>query len=268
MASELDINGDDDLLQLLSAADPVDVSVLVDFLTDSGAGRLAMASEVSAALKSAKAKGRFNEGVLRLLIRELQHFGGNSVVNLFRRNGVPYAEIVADVLVHLGGTADKTESVACMEIKVLDILLTEAWTKMSAEEQASFARSFEGPVGKLAGSYAGLLAAVRRGGASSIASVLMSTGAVGQLLAVPSAAAVGMAATRFASSLLGPIGIALTGAAGAQSLAGEAYRITVPCVIQIACIRQNNPVFKCSSCQTAYIRSAKFCSDCGAGLAP
>jgi len=269
MASELDINGDEDLLRLLSAADPTDVGLLVDLLTDSGKGRLAMASEVSAALDSAKAKGRFSEGVLLLLIRELQHYGGNSVVNLFRRNGVPYAEIVADVLAHLGGTADKNESVGSLETKVLDILLTEAWSKMSTDEQADFARRFEGPAGVIAGSYAGLLAAIRRGGASSIKSMLMFTGPLGQILTRgPTAAATGIAASRIASLVLGPASLfALTGAAGAQTLAGEAYRITVPCVVQIACIRQKKLPSNCPSCQTAYSRTAKFCGHCGTDLA-
>ncbi len=269
MASELDINGDEDLLHLLSAADPADVSVLVDLLTDTGKGRLAMASEVSGALESAKAKGRFSEGVLRLLIRELQHYGGNSVVNLFRRNGVPYGEIVSDVLAHLGGTAEKNESVESLETKVLDILLTEAWSKMSAEEQANFARRFEGPAGVIAGSYAGLLAAIRRGGASSIKAMLMSTGPLGQLLTRgPTAVAAGFTASRIASLMLGPVSVAaLAGAAGGQTLAGEAYRITVPCVVQIACIRQKKLPSNCPSCQTAYTRTAKFCGHCGTDLA-
>ncbi|WP_312602678.1 ubiquinol-cytochrome C chaperone family protein [Pseudomonas luteola] len=267
MASELDINGDDDLLHLLCAADPADVSILVDFLTDSGKGRLAMASEVSTALQSAKIKGRFSEGVLLLLIRELQHFGGNSVVNLFRRNGVPYVEIVADVLAYLGGVADKNESVASLETKVLNILLSEAWENMSAEEQANFARGFEGPAGLLAGSYAGLLAAIRQGGASSIKAVLMSSGPLGQLVTKgTTAVTAGFIVSRFASLMLGPVGLALTGAAGAKSLAGEAYRVTIPCVVQIACIRQKKTAFHCPSCQTVYAHTARFCSGCGTSL--
>lgn len=62
MESEIDINGDSDLLQMLIDADPVDVIVLVDFLTDSGKGRLAMASEVREALESAKKKNKFSRG--------------------------------------------------------------------------------------------------------------------------------------------------------------------------------------------------------------
>lgn len=36
MESEIDINGDTELVQLLTDADPADVSVLIDFLADSG----------------------------------------------------------------------------------------------------------------------------------------------------------------------------------------------------------------------------------------
>ncbi|MCS3514336.1 ubiquinol-cytochrome C chaperone family protein [Pseudomonas grimontii] len=268
MESEIDINGDSDLLQMLIDADPVDVIVLVDFLTDSGKGRLAMASEVREALESAKKKNKFSRGVLLLLIRELQHFGGNSFVNLFRRNGVPYAEIVADVLSHVGGTGGKNEPVASMELKVLEKLLSDAWEKMSAQEQADFSKGFQNETGPLGVSYAAIQAAIRRGGPAAIQAALLATGAFARL-AMGGVLATGtsLIAGRAAGLAFGPIGVALSGIAGAHTLTSQAYRVTVPCVVQIAYIRQKSALVTCPSCEVPTPKTSKFCSECGAGLA-
>lgn len=268
MESEIDINGDSELLQLLSDADPVDVIVLVDFLTDSGKGRLAMASEVREALESAKKKSKFSRGVLLLLIREFQHFGGNSFVNLFRRNGVPYAEIVADVLSHVGGTVGKNEPVASLELKVLEKLLSDAWEKMSPQEQADFSKGFQTETGPLGVSYAAIQAAIRRGGPAAIQAALLATGAFARL-AMGGAIAAGssLIAGRAAGLAFGPVGVALSGIAGAHTLTSQAYRVTVPCVVQIAYIRQKNELVICASCEAGNTQASKYCSECGAALA-
>lgn len=267
MESEIDINGDTELLQLLSDADPADVSVLVDFLTDSGKGRLSMASEVRAALESAKRKSKFSRGVLLLLIRELQHYGGNSIVNLFRRNGVPYAEIVADVLSHVGGTSSKDEPVASLELKVLEKLLSQAWEKMSPQEQADFSKGFQNDTGVLGVSYAAIQAAIRRGGPAAVQAALLANNAFARLaMGGALAAGANIIAGRAAGLAFGPVGAALTGIAGAHTLASQAYRVTVPCVVQIAYIRQKNAQVTCPACHAGSVRGTKFCSECGTAL--
>ncbi|WP_040107146.1 MULTISPECIES: ubiquinol-cytochrome C chaperone family protein [Azotobacter] len=232
------INGDKDLLALLKGADPADLGVLVDFLTDSGKGRLAMASDVRKALEHAKRQNKYSHDELLLLIRELQHFGGNSVANLVRRTGVPYAEIVRDVLKYVGGKIDN-ESVEMLELKILEKLVAKAWEKMSERERAEFARNFHAAHGPLDLGLAAVLAAVRAGGLNAAKAALMAVGSVATLLA-EGAFSVGASAVagRAAGLALGPIGALVAGAAGVQMLAKEAYRVTVPCVAQIAYIRQ------------------------------
>lgn len=265
MESEIDINGDTELLQLLSHADPVDLGVLVDFLTDSGKGRLAMASEVREALESAKVKGKFFSGVLLLLIRELQHFGGNSFVNLFRRNGVTYSEIADDVLSHVGGTGSKNESVESLELKVLETLLSDAWDKMSPEERADFSDGFQFEAGSAEEPYAAIQAAVRRGGVSAMRAAALLTGSSDRFaMRGAFVTGAGLGVGRIAGLALG---VAASGVAAAHTLASQAYRITVPCVVQIAYIRQKSALVICPACDACHAQISKFCSECGAALA-
>jgi hypothetical protein len=99
--SEIDIQGDDALVQLLLNADKGDIDLLIDYVTNTGKLGFSMSDSVKNVLQDAKRQDIPDEETLRLLVRELQHFGGNTFVNLFRRNGVNYSEIVDDVASHL-----------------------------------------------------------------------------------------------------------------------------------------------------------------------
>ncbi len=205
--------------------------------------------------------------LLLLLIRELQHYGGNSIVNLFRRNGVPYAEIAADVLDHVGGTAGKNEPVASLELKVLEKLLSEAWEKMSPQDQADFSRGFQRETGVAGVPYAAIQAAIRRGGPAAMQAALLASGAFTRLaMGGALVAGANIVAGRAAGLAFGPVGLALTGIAGAHTLASQAYRVTVPCVVQIAYIRQKSTLVTCPACDAGSTRGTRFCGECGAAL--
>lgn len=267
MAETIDTLGDKDLLAALSAAEAEDLIVLADHITDAGKGRLALASEVKAALLDAKSRRKFSSGALQLLVREVQHFGGNSVTNLFRRNGVPYAEVVRDVLEHLGGKAGADETAQSMELKVLEQLVSSAWDKMDAAQRAELVKSLGSGAGDA--SQSAVLAAVRRGGPVALqAALLVSSAFVQMSLGMAGIAGTGatLVGGRAVGAFLGPIGIALSGVWGAYSLTRQAYRVTVPCVVQIAYIRQKQAVKVCPSCEMGNLQSAKFCSECGTGL--
>lgn len=79
-----------------------------------------------------------DEETLRLLVRELQHFGGNTFVNLFRRNGVSYSEIVADVASHLKMKVPAAASVEEKEALIIDCVFTSSWKKCRMMSAAKF----------------------------------------------------------------------------------------------------------------------------------
>lgn len=233
------INGDKELLDLLQRAESADIGALVDFLTDSGNGRLAMASDVLKMLVTAKQKGKYSRDTLLLLIRELQLFGGNSVANVVRRTGVPYAEIARDVAKYVGAAVTGKEATEVLELKVVEKLVAKLWETMTESERADLARKVHSDNGAVDLGLAGVLAVIRSGGIGAAKAGLMGVAGIGRLLA-EGAFSAGAAAVsgRVATALLGVVGIAIAGAAGVHLAAKEAYRVTLPCVAQIAYIRQ------------------------------
>lgn len=249
MDIKIDIQGDDDLLQLLFDAEVEDLSVLVDHLTDTGKGRLSLSKEVCEVLHDARQRQKFSRDVLCLLIREIQHFGGNTMRNLLRRNGVPYAEIVRDVLEHVGGVSSKTEAVESMELKILETLVAKIWGEMSAAQQAEFARKFGSVEQANAGAFVAIQAAIRHGGPSAVHAASLISGTFFRV-----------------SPFLHIAALPFNALLGFYGLASPAYRVTLPCVVLIAYIRQKKALTTCLSCGEGNLRSAKFCSECGVRL--
>jgi hypothetical protein len=76
-------------------------------------------------------------------------------------------------------------------------------------------------------------------------------------------------ASRALGAVLGPIGWAVTGLWTLADLSAPAYRVTVPCVVQVAYIRQKllmQMTHATCSCGAHVVRSAKFCPECGSAM--
>ena len=68
------------------------------------------------------------------------------------------------------------------------------------------------------------------------------------------------------SVFAGPIGWAITAIWAAFDMASPAYRVTVPCVVQVAYMRQKMKAAqapKCDKCGTPIGKGIKYCSECG-----
>ncbi|EPG9480515.1 YaaW family protein, partial [Klebsiella pneumoniae] len=72
--SEIDIQGDDALVQLLLNADKGDIDLLIDYVTNTGKLGFSMSDSVKNVLQDAKRQDIPDDETLRLLVRELQHF--------------------------------------------------------------------------------------------------------------------------------------------------------------------------------------------------
>lgn len=226
--SEIDIQGDEALVQLLLKADKGDIDLLIDYVTNTGKFGFSMSDSVKAVLQDAKHQDIPDEETLRLLVRELQHFGGNTFVNLFRRNGVSYSEIVDDVASHLKMKVQAAASVEEKEALIIDCVFTSSWKKMSDDERRQILRgmgisasvSLDIPVWQKAALVANGLAQTTAG---KVLPLIAGLG-IGRVLGV----------------LTGPIGLAITGLYTAYDISNPAFRVTLPCVVQIAWIRLKN----------------------------
>lgn len=262
------LTSDRDLIDIVSSASEDDLGVLADFITDNNSGRIALDSEIRGQLDMFKRNGRLQANSV-LIVKEIQEFGGNSIANFFRGNGVPYREIVEDVAEHMKVSFEKAESVEDLETKILLAVALKSMEKMSPDEQKEFIGKVSG--GKVAGmgpaAIAALQAAVLAGGFGSYVLAVTVANAVAKQLVGRGLAIAGNAALmRGIGVFAGPIGWAITAIWAAFDLASPAYRVTVPCVIQVAYMRQKNRLDympHCKSCNEPLFPGQRFCSECG-----
>jgi hypothetical protein len=64
----------------------------------------------------------------------------------------------------------------------------------------------------------------------------------------------------------GPVGWAATILWTLVDIAGPAYRVTIPCILHVAYIRQKSLVIACPSCGEINPKSGNFCQSCGAKI--
>ena len=178
---------------------------------------------------------------------ELQLYGGDSVVNLFRGNGVLYEEILSDVCDRVGVKfSAQDKEVVQKEEKLIAFLAEKAWEKMSEAERTDFLKKinlmerFKGASG-----LSPVNLALASGGAAAMllyeyvaGAMLASLGAsLAARFAGPMAAQ--FVGTRLgAAALAGPFAVVLGVALTVPMLSGAAYRVTMPAVIQIAYMRK------------------------------
>lgn len=215
----LDIHEDDELLKLLSDADAVDVADLIDYLTDFGEGRVALSGAVNTRLKKVKEKRDFTQDDLRMIIHELQLFGGNTISNAFRGKGVMYREILHDAAESLGVLPDSNDGAKDIELRILKEVLGSEWPSMSIEDRRVKTKDAHSLTGQIRNMAKQTLVG---GMAGAAATGSLFSGVVGR------AATLGLGSA-FSAGVLG-----LTSTYG---LSSQAYRVTVPCVVQIAYIR-------------------------------
>lgn len=175
-----------------------------------------------------------------LIAGELQHFGGDSIANIFRGHGVTYKEILSDVCNKLSIKMSKDASAYEAEDDLLGKLVADSWEKMpelerkKLLEQAGIDASLKGAAALLA-----VQTALHTSKVLSYNIAVVVASHTARILAGSVVTTVaGQGALRGLAVLAGPIGWALTGALAIPAISGAAYRVTIPAVIQIASMRR------------------------------
>lgn len=207
---------DESVLSLLLTTDKKHVDYLVDVLTDEGQGRLALSSSVKNLLLEEKVGDEhYSETSLRHMLHELQTFGGHSVINLFRKAPLSYKTLLIDVHSKLNGSNSKNKSLAQLEKEIVFGLFGEQWHMLADHKRLERCTEMKVVSGffKLEES--------------------LNIDNHGTAYGLPAAASAAM----FAAMRLHPV----TAVGGLLILAsqsiGEAYRVTIPFVSQIAYIK-------------------------------
>ena len=176
-----------------------------------------------------------------LIAGELQSFGGNSFVNAFRGGGVQYKEILCEVCDKMGVNYNKNSNVINIEQNLFMKILEDSMKDMSAEELKSIVEELNLKTQTYTSQavMAALQVAIKQSGIFAYKMSLIIVNAVLKALFGRGLSFVGnQLMLRSISAFAGPIGWVITAAWTAFDVAGPAFRVTIPAVIQVAFLRQ------------------------------
>lgn len=186
---------------------------------------------------------------LDLIFEELQCFGGNTWVNILRGGGVQYKEILCDVCDKLKVNYDKNSSTERIEQNMFMKLSMDVFSKMDKDDVKKTADALnvkELPVGPELATY--MLSAFKLGGFKSYQITTIVVNSIWRMLFGHGLRlAANATIARTLAIFTGPIGWIITALWTSWDIAGPAYRVTVPAVIQVAFLRQTYKGIKSGS---------------------
>ncbi len=167
----------------------------------------------------------------QLIAGELQHFGGDSIANKLRGHSKLYRAILLDVSKRLKLKADKEMSTFEIEQQLLEQFLRNTWKNMDEEHKQEFLHAIDARVNELEE----LLPLLMKDKllAKGVSHLLSSQ--LTRILRTHAAMSVLGHGLLRGAGLGGPVGAALN---GVKAVSGSAYRVTIPAVLQIACLRR------------------------------
>lgn len=235
---------DDKDLEFLGLLKSSDLNDLVYCLTHDKDGSTRFTEELTSASEY-KRYSPDHHKYWELIAAEIQCFGANSFVTIFRGGkGVRYQEVLTDVCDKMNVKYDSSASVEGIEARLLEKILKDALEKMAPEELKKLTEELgieNTSLMRPEAMVVFLLTVFRAGGFMSYQLTLIVANAILRVLIGRGLTFGGnMLLTRTAAILAGPIGWIIAGLWTAIDLAGAAYRVTIPAVIQVAVLRQKH----------------------------
>ena len=182
------------------------------------------------------------------ILQEIKDFGGNTIANAFRGGGPRYREVLEDVADKIGipDVGRNQHRVVELERQLLVKLLKDSMDSTEGKERKEIEAALEE-----AGLSAKDLSAFTSGGAATAViaaklsgfavyriSLIVANSVAKHLLGRGLSFAANVALTRSLAAFTGPVGWIITGLWTLLDVSGPAYRVTVPCVIHVAMLRQ------------------------------
>ncbi|MDE6479650.1 MAG: DUF3944 domain-containing protein [Muribaculaceae bacterium] len=230
------------VLQFLTQASNDDLRLLCDIVVKNKSGEFRATESLSSTQKFLDNYPYNIKAFLPELVEEFRLFGGNSIANFFRGEGPEYYEILRDVARKNNVEYTSDDSNQTVEKKLLQKLFMDTINNASDEDLIKMMKELGLPTTNFSRetATAALLLAWKAGGFQSYILLVSVVNAVMKFLIGRGLSIAGNAAlTRMASIVMGPIGWVLTALWTIIDIAGPAFRVTVPAVIQIAYIRQS-----------------------------
>lgn len=227
-------------LEFLQNCDNEDLDILVTYLTKGRDGETRLAEELTG--KEVYKQHQPNHKMYwQDIAAEIQTFGGNTFANLARGDqGIPYKDVLIDVCKRMKVNFNAESRVDLIEMNLLMKILTDSLDKMTPEQLKEVVEA----TGLKTTNFtpqavtAALQVAARMSGFEVYKLVLIVANAVARaIIGRGLSLAANAALARFIGVFAGPIGWIITGLWTLVDLAGPAYRVTIPSVIQVAYMR-------------------------------
>ena len=167
----------------------------------------------------------------QLIAGELHHFGGDSIAHKLRGPGTRYRAILLDVSKRLKLKADKEMSTFEIEQQLLEHFLRNTWKKMDETHKKEFLQTVNAKVNELEELLPLLMKDKQL--AKGVSHLLSSQ--LTRILRTHAAMSVLGHGLLRGAGLGGPVGAALN---GVKAVSGSAFRVTIPAVLHIACLRR------------------------------
>ena len=224
----------------LQQADNEDLKTLVDILTHDTDGEIRIAEQLTNTDAYLYCYPYQLNMMWQEIAGELQRFGGNTLANLCRNEGIRYREILQDVCRKLEVYFCGYESTEEIERHLLEKVCMDSVENMSEEELRKMIQELNIPM-KNPRKYmivAALQMAIRRGGILFTRIAAYITRLISRMLIGRSALMIGSnLLNKVLGTLAGPLGWVITAGWTMYDLASPAYRVTIPGVIQVAYMR-------------------------------
>ena len=232
----------DQNLHFLQYCSNEDLKVLCDTLTNDKNGEVRLNEQLTDSEAYRRNYPENMRSMWQEIAAELQRFGGNTFANIFRGGvGASYDTILRAVCKKM-----KVRIPSCSSVEELEVaLLTKYCEETIGCMDVELLRELSLEIGVKPQSYnkqvvaAAILIALRKGGGKILGPAISYIGAnithilIGRGVYFATAGVLG----RAAAALTGPVGWALTAGWLAYDIASPAYRVTIPAVIQVACMR-------------------------------
>lgn len=226
-------------LNFLMSCENDDLNTLATYLIKDKDGKSRFSEELSNDPTYKYCNGNYQKA-WQQIAGELQLFGGDTLANTIRGHGVLYKDILCDVCDKLKVNYNRKQETSQIESYLLQKIISDSWEKMEESERKELLNSI-GVDGNLVGAAAlgGVIGAIKLGGFAAYKTSALIANAIAKLVIGKGLKfAANAALMRGIAVLAGPIGIAIGALMALPSITGVAYRVTIPCVIHIAYMRQ------------------------------
>lgn len=232
---------EDDDLNFLQYIKSEDLNDLVECITKGKNGELRITEELTMSDGYKKYYPDHNK-YWKNIASEIQLFGANSIISLFRLGkGVLYREVLEDVCSKLKVNYNTKSETAVIERNLLQKIVEDSLENLSQEDKIKLAKDMRISDPLLLTGEAltsSLIFAFKQGGFKSYQLTLKVVNIIWKALFGKGLSfAANSTIAKTLSIATGPIGWTVTGLWTLNDIASPAYRVTIPSVIQVAQLR-------------------------------